>query len=53
MKEKQEKKMIIDDFSANIVEEMLRFMYTGRVTDESMETAIDLFSLAARFISNC
>jgi hypothetical protein len=49
MKEKQEKKMIIDDFSADVVEEMLRFIYTGKVKDESVATAIDLFSLAARF----
>jgi Leucine-rich repeat (LRR) protein len=46
MKETQTGKMVIDDFSADTVEGMLRFMYTGEVTNMN---AMDLFAIASKY----
>jgi BTB/POZ domain len=47
MKEKPTGKMEIEDFSANVVERMLKFMYTGEVQDEKLSK--DLFAIAAKY----
>jgi BTB/POZ domain len=47
LKEAQTGKMKIEDFSAEAVEGMLKFMYTGEVEDESI--AMDLHAIAAKY----
>jgi BTB/POZ domain len=47
MKEKQTGKMTIDDFSADVVEEMLKFIYTGQLKNNS--NAMDLFAIASKY----
>jgi BTB/POZ domain len=47
MKEKQTGMMEIVDFTADVVEGMLKFMYTGEVKDEKY--AMDLFAIAAKY----
>jgi BTB/POZ domain len=40
-------KMTIDDFTADVVEEMLQFFYSGQLKDNS--NAMDLFAIAAKY----
>jgi BTB/POZ domain/Leucine rich repeat len=47
MKEKKVGKMTIDDFTADVVEGMLEFLYTGQSNNES--NAMDLFAIAAKY----
>jgi hypothetical protein len=47
MKEKEAGKMFIDDFSADVVEGLLHWMYSGTIQDESL--AIELYRIAARY----
>jgi BTB/POZ domain/Leucine rich repeat len=47
MKEKQTRKMEIEDFAADVVEGMLKFMYTGKLKDE--KHAMDLFAIAVKY----
>jgi BTB/POZ domain len=47
LKEAQTGKMEIDDFSAEAVEAMLKFMYTGKIEDESI--AMDLHAIAQKY----
>jgi Leucine-rich repeat (LRR) protein len=47
MKETQTGKMEIEDFTADVVEGMLKSMYTGEVQDE--KHAMDLFAIAAKY----
>lgn len=47
MKEKQLGQLKIDDFSAEVVEEMLQFLYTGEVKDE--KNAMDLYAIAGKY----
>lgn len=46
-KESLEGKMFIDDFSAEVVEEFLRYIYTGKIPNEKL--AMDLFAIAAKY----
>jgi BTB/POZ domain/Leucine rich repeat len=47
MKEAQTGRMKIDDFSADVVEGMLHFMYTGEVKNETF--AMDLYAIAIKY----
>lgn len=47
MKESQEGKMHIEEFSAESVKEFLDFMYTGEVSSDTQ--AMDLFAIAAKY----
>jgi hypothetical protein len=46
-KDEQSKEMIIKDLSAEVVEDFLHFLYTGKVAENV--NAIDLFAIAANF----
>lgn len=46
MKEKETGKMIIDDFSVQAVEGMLRFIYTGEIQEK---LAMDLYAIACKY----
>jgi hypothetical protein len=45
-KDEQSKEMIIEDLSANVVEDFLCFLYTGKVAENV--NAMDLFAIAAK-----
>lgn len=45
--QKDAETMTIDDFSADVVETLLNFLYTGKINDESV--LLDLYSIAAWF----
>ena len=47
MKESQQSQMTIEDFSAAAVEELLRYLYTGEIPDET--NAMELFALSAKY----
>jgi BTB/POZ domain len=47
MKEAQTGKMVIGDFRADVVEAMLRFLYTEEIQDE--KDAMDLFAIAIKY----
>ena len=50
--ENQTGKMIIEDLEADIVEEMINYVYTGKVKDLVLEAkAMDLFVAADRFVA--
>lgn len=47
MKEKQSGRMFIADFSADVIEEMLKFLYSGEVENDGI--AMDLYAIAAKY----
>ena len=50
MKEKETKRVTIDDFKSEVVSEMLHFIYTGNVTDKVIgEVATELLAAADKY----
>ena len=47
MKEKQSKKIVIEDFNPRTVAQMLKFMYTGDVSVDDMEEDLTMDLLRA------